>query len=608
MPLPYASPDEPPARDLFDLAKRFGTASASGGEPLSRTIPADPHCCEKGHNQQFFIIDIINGKVHTISASLLLVSENAYWYADDAAHISEDDLQRAARTFEDELRPAIVQTIGDIWRPGVDNDPRLTILHTPLNAVAGYFSSRDEFPRSTNPFSNQKEMIYMSSDWFPPGHDEYLSVLVHEFMHAVHWNLDQGEDGWVDEGLAELAQEISGYGSGYFIAEFLRKPNTQLNFWPNEPTHTPPHYGASNLFMAYLAQRYGGYHGLADLVNEQADGVNGINAYLQQFGTTFTQLFEEWVIANYLDDHIADDSIYAYTDRSISVQNVKPILSDTTETHTQPQLSAQYYDLRLKDGDALVQFQGNALVPQVQTACRSGRFCWWSGTGDSIDATLERRFDLSALQDATLEFWMWHDIEEDWDFAYVSVSTDGGTTWTLLNGRRTTQANDLGNNLGSGITGSSGEWLRETMDLSPYTGAGGEDVLLRFEYITDDAVNLNGWLIDDISIPQLGFFDDTEHPGEWQSAGFQRIDNAIPQTFAVQIIEFASDAQPSVRRMTISQGSQAEGQAQQIQSGSLRIDGLGSRIENAVLVIAPTTHATYQPAQYTLQVQTLPPP
>ncbi len=33
---------------------------------------------------------------------------------------------------------------------------------------------------------------------------------------------------------------------------------------------------------------------------------------------------------------------------------------------------------------------------------------------------------------ADAKFWMWNDyvIEDDWDFGFVEVSTDGGTTWT----------------------------------------------------------------------------------------------------------------------------------------------------------------------------------
>ena len=196
------------------------------------------------------------------------------------------------------------------------------------------------------------------------------------------------------------------------------------------------------------------------------------------------------------------------------------------ETTTQPQLSARYYEVRLPEGDAAMEFEGEATVAQVGTECHSGRYCWWSGNGDSIDTTLEREFDLSGVESATLEFWMWYEIEEDWDYAFVSVSTDDGEMWTTLDGEHTTREDPLGANYGAGITGISGsnrgggksaEWVRERMDLSEYAGAGGESVLVRFEYITDEGVNLDGIVIDDIAVAELGFADDAETDGDWQA-------------------------------------------------------------------------------------------
>ena len=226
---------------------------------------------------------------------------------------------------------------------------------------------------------------------------------------------------------------------------------------------------------------------------------------------------------------------------------MKRVDGEYEETTTQPQLSARYYEVRLPEGDAAMEFEGEATVAQVGTECHSGRFCWWSGNGDSIDTTLEREFDLSGVESAMLEFWMWYEIEEDWDYAFVSVSTDGGEMWTTLDGEHTTREDPLGANYGAGITGISGsnrgggksaEWVRERMDLSEYAGAGGESVLVRFEYITDEGVNLDGIVIDDIAVAELGFADDVETNGDWQANGFRRIDNVLPQAFVLRLIEF----------------------------------------------------------------------
>ena len=599
------SREDPPVRDLFALAQRFGRADAAGA-PLTRTLPPDPDCCDVGHRKTFFVTDLIERRVYEVDAELLAVSGNAYWYADEETELTAQQLERTAEVFETDIRPPIVDTIGDIWKPGVDGDPRLTVLHTPLVAAAGYFSSSDSYPRATHPHSNEREMIVMDGDWLRPGSRQYFGVLAHEFQHAVHWNLDQGEDVWVNEGMSEVATEIAGYDAS-FVDLFLLHPESQLNFWPDEPRATLPHYGGATLFVEYLAQHYGGEKGLAKLAREPLDGVNGVESYLSQYGVSFMDVFADWAVANYLDAKLDRMNgvesewqldAYTYAGRSVSPHRVRQVDGDFEQTITQPQLSARYYELHLPEGDALVDFSGNTTVAQVGTECHSGRFCWWSGNGDSIDTTLEREFDLSGVESATLEFRMWYDIEEDWDYAFVSVSTDGGEMWTTLDGEHTTREDPLGANYGAGITGKSGgdksaEWVQERMDLSEYAGAGGESVLVRFEYITDEGVNLDGIVIDDIAVPELGFADDAETDGDWQvndwrSNGWRRIDNVLPQAFVLRLIEFGKDGGVSV--------SEPPG-------ASFSIAGFGERLDYAVLVVAPMTHTTYQPASYTLRVE-----
>ena len=597
-------PDEPPVRDLFALAQRFGRAEADGA-PLTRTLPPDPDCCEVGHRKRFFVTDLIERRVYEVDAKLLAVSENAYWYADEETELTVQDLERTADVFERDIRPPIVTTIGDIWKPGVDGDPHLTVLHTPLVAAAGYFSSSDSYPRATHPHSNEREMIVMDGDWLRPGSRQYFSVLAHEFQHAVHWNLDLGEDVWINEGMSEVATEIAGYEAS-FVDLFLQSPESQLNFWPDEPRDTLSHYGGATLFVEYLAEHYGGEDVLGELAREPLDGVNGVRRYLSQYSRSFDDVFADWAVANFLDgklDWLADTSlddqldVYRYSGRSVGLNRVKRVDGEFAETTTQPQLSARYYEVRLEEGDAAMEFEGEATVAQVGTECHSGRYCWWSGNGDSIDTTLEREFDLSGVESATLEFWMWYEIEEDWDYAFVSVSTDDGEMWTTLDGEHTTREDPLGANYGAGITGisgsnrgggKSGEWVLERMDLSEYAGAGGESVLVRFEYITDEGVNLDGIVIDDIAVAELGFADDAETDGDWQANGFRRIDNVLPQAFVLRLIEFGMDGGVSV--------SEPPG-------ASFSIAGFGERLDYAVMVVAPMTHTTYQLAAYTLRVE-----
>ena len=81
--------------------------------------------------------------------------------------------------------------------------------------------------------------------------------------------------------------------------------------------------------------------------------------------------------------------------------------------------------------------------------------------------------------------------------------------------------NPVGNNFGHGYTGKSDDWVEESIDLTAYAG---RKVLVRFEYVTDDAVYVDGILIDDLAIRELGFADDVEQEQGWRAEGFVRTD------------------------------------------------------------------------------------
>jgi immune inhibitor A len=125
----------------------------------------------------------------------------------------------------------------------------------------------------------------------------------------------------------------------------------------------------------------------------------------------------------------------------------------------------------------------------------AGEKYYYSGTGDAKDNRMYRAFDLAA--GSTLSAKVMYDIELDWDYAYVIVSTDNGATWTHVETNLSTDTDPNGSNFGKGITGSTaGAWVDLTADLSAYTG----NVLLGFRYKTDEAYNETGLRVDDIAV------------------------------------------------------------------------------------------------------------
>ena len=171
-------------------------------------------------------------------------------------------------------------------------------------------------------------------------------------------------------------------------------------------------------------------------------------------------------------------------------------------------------------------------------ATRYGNYSWWGGKANLADNSMTRSLSVpSSPTPVYLTMRMKYAIESGWDYAYVSVSNDGGTTWTNLAGQYqsaattytalTTTANPNGQNLGNGITGTSAVnatfapsgWRNARFDVTAYAGT---NVQLRIRYKTDEFTLLNGILVDEIAVG--GVAVDNAESGEngWTLAGFKQ--------------------------------------------------------------------------------------
>ena len=132
----------------------------------------------------------------------------------------------------------------------------------------------------------------------------------------------------------------------------------------------------------------------------------------------------------------------------------------------------------------------------------AGERFWWSSSGNDLATTMTRQVDLTGATTAALDLEARFEIEADYDYLYVQASTDGGATWTALDG---TVAGEPFVRDGSGspaISGSSGgEWVHVTVPLDAYAGA---PVDLRFLYRTDGAVAPDGFFADEIVVTADG--------------------------------------------------------------------------------------------------------
>ena len=252
---------------------------------------------------------------------------------------------------------------------------------------------------------------------------------------------------------------------------------------------------------------------------------------------------------------------------------------------TLPQFSADYLELSSSAEPFYLNFNGTETNRILPHSDQTDNYCWWGNKGDSIDSTLTTTVDLSDVMTANLHFKAWYSIENSWDYAYVTISLDKGETWEIAKGSSSSSVNPLGIGYGPGYTGDSGGWLSEAVNLTPYAGS---EILLRFEYITDESRHDIGLCIDDVSIPELDFFDSMDETDSvWLSRGFIRTKNIIPQPYLVQLIEIGDEV--TVQTMSLDE----------LGTGRFLINP-STVVSRRIITVSPTSKNTTLPASYTI--------
>lgn len=583
-----------PSNDRVRLSQEYK------GIVASLATPAAPKRYQVGDKETFWINRDMQKQNEQLTATLRYMNDVVYMWVEDGQRVDDGALKRSADVFANKIYPTNREVLGSEANPGVDNDPRLHILNAEFDNAAGYFSQSDTLPTAVNRQSNNKEMFYINTEALRPGTDTYDSVLAHEFAHMIHRNQNErGDSSWITEGFGDLGIELNGYSAGH-EQSFAQDPDLQLNAWDSQPGLSIPHYGAAYLFMSYQLNRFGKEY-IRDVFSTETTGIATIQHALDKHNTglTFDDLFADWVVANIVDS----PQLGARYNYGTGDQGIRPTNSvnqfPASSTETVHQYGTDYLQLLPNGQDVTFSFDGSDTVRAVPTDPYSGSFMWWSGRTDFSDAMMTREFDLTAVKNATLNFRTWYDLEPDYDYGYASISTDGGKTWQTLKGNTTTtndpNAANYGNafncksDAGCGNPQAQAEWIEEVIDLTPYAG---QKVLIRFQQITDEVYAAPGFAIDDISIPEIGFFDDAENGDNgWVSEGFARIDNILPQHFIVQAIELG--ANPRVVPVTLDSENR----------GTYSSADAASDVNRIIIAVSGSTPVTWETAEYQYQVQ-----
>lgn len=567
------------------------------GVPEVMATSASPRSV--GEQQNFWVHDLDTNENNEVQATLRYITPHVYFWVQDDLDIDEGEMKKLVDTFENQMYPTNREFFGSEWSPGIDGDEHIYILYSRgLGfSVAGYFSSSDSTHPMIQEYSNAHEMFLFNADNTPLGGDYAYAVLAHEFQHMIHWNNDLNETSWLNEGSSELAVLLNGYETGGFDTLYISDPDLQLNDWPNDQNATSPHYGAGFLFMTYFLDRFG-EEATQALVKDPANGLDSVDDVLQQVGATdkltgqpitADDFFMDWVLTNLLLDPSIADGRYVYNNypaahRASATETIyscpqDPLLRDVH------QYGVDYIAIECA-GDYTINFTGSTVTGLLPADPYSGDYAFWSNKGDESDMTLTHEFDLTnASGPVELSFRTWFDIEEDWDYVYVEVSEDG-ETWQILTTPSGRGTDPSGNSYGWGYTGVSGDWIEEKVDLSDYAG---KKVFVRFEYITDAAVNGEGFMVDDVKVDAAGYSSDFEaDDGGWVAEGFVRVQNVLPQTFKLALIKSGDD---KVTIIPLNADQTAEIPVS-LKSG-----------ETAYLVVTGTTRFTRELATYQIEIR-----
>jgi hypothetical protein len=421
--------------------------------------------------------------------------------------------------------------------------------------IAGFFSSQ------FNSLVDRNVMTIDAFDWLhrttanPPDEPTadlctsrparpnlYEGTFAHEWQHLLHSYTDPFETTWLNEGLSDFAQTLTGYVDanttvsdpgadshlfcfqGFGTVQTAFNPNPRdcggpensLNLWGEDdnPNAVLADYGNAYSFMLYLADHYG-----TDIISRlhrdgDLQGLASTEAALKAEGaSSLYRVLHDYQSMVLLDKTIGDARhavVLGVSANRVTSKSLRSTVNlanpDANDDPGAAPNGADYVALQAAGGKALrgrdlrsLSFHGAKTLPPIPLAWtvvsddpdRPGNPVLWSGNDSNTDASAVFSAAVPSA-DPTLRFLAKYGAEEGFDYGYVQVSTDGGATYTTVPGDHTGDAP-----LGPGLNGTSTGFEAEAYDLSAYAG---KDVLIAIRYVSDGGVNEGGLKVDDVSV------------------------------------------------------------------------------------------------------------
>ncbi len=470
-------------------------------------------------------------------------------------------------------------TGGGLWRKnrknssGADNNRNYDyhINGNPANNTWGGPGSSSN-PNSstyhgTGPFS---EVENQAIKWFVEQHDFVLALNNHTFGELLYYPFGYADVPTPDDALyqaftAELVSQngynalsdfpFSGdsddfmYGTvGTHSKIFAMTPEIGTSFWPAQSSIVGicKEMMYTNLTAAKMVNNYATIEnasavfiqnentsadytvqrlGLVDpanfsvSINPISSNILSVGAPNSHNGLNYAQLVNGSINLG-LDPGIADGDLIEYElvinngsyDSSLSVIRV----------FGQPLLSLDEPANNTSNWNASAWTTTNEEFTSATTSITDSPNSNYSNNTNSIIA-LTSGIDLSNAIAAYLEFQAKWEIEDNFDYVQVEVSTNNGLSWIPQCGKYTSDGSS--NQIGAAgepvYDGFQSNWVLESINLSDYLG---DTILIRFKIISDISVREDGFYFDDL---QLKVLEQNLSTDEFQLDGFKIYPNPV---------------------------------------------------------------------------------
>ena len=236
---------------------------------------------------------------------------------------SQGSIDSMTLLFDHDFYPSLTAKYGPI--PDVfDHDTSVFLLVMTEHNWSGYFDPAQQMTDSMvfsrwGRHSSEHEIIYIAAQDFEP---YAQGIISHEFGHLLHWGRDHSpeppahpvtfwEDAFIDEGFSTFAaiyltEDIFQRSVPDYSAFFNSNPDIPLIWFTN--------YNQVKLFMLFMFEHYGQWNYVTELINNQLNGIPGVDSTLHALGFSehFDDVFEQWSVANFIDDSLYDGGKYEY--------------------------------------------------------------------------------------------------------------------------------------------------------------------------------------------------------------------------------------------------------------------------------------------------------